>query len=292
VADADDIDRLYQAPLAEFTAKRNELIKQAKGADKAQLRGLEKPTLPAWAVNQLYWRKRKTFDRVLDAARRRRVEHGRQLSGKAAEVELAESRHRDAVRSAIEEIREILQSAGEKDTPATMLAVNETLEALPERGEHGRLVKPLKPQGFEALAGLLGRGGGATIARLTEVRPERPAPVRAEAARSADPKDEAARRRRESQARAKDVAAAERALRRAESEERTARADYSRAEMSLVRLQRERKELQQRIDVVTSRRDQAAVDLDERRRAADRAGAERERLELSLKALKDKDRRG
>lgn len=290
MADADDIDRLYQAPLAEFTAKRNELIKQAKGADKAQLRALEKPTLPAWAVNQLFWRKRKTFDRVLDAAKRRRVEHGRQLSGKAAEVEVAESRHREAVRSAIEDVREILQSAGEKDTPATILAVGETLEALPERGEHGRLVKPLKPQGFEALAGLLGRGDGATIARLADVKAERPAPARV-VARPAQPKDDAATRRRETQARAKEVAAAERALRRAESDERTARADYSRAEMSLVRLQRERKDLQQRIDVVTSRRDQAAVDLDERRRAADRAGVERERLEQALKVLNEKNRR-
>ena len=290
MADADDIDRLYQAPLAEFTAKRNELIKQAKGADKAELRTLEKPTLPAWAVNQLFWRKRKSFDRVLDAAKRRRVEHGRQLSGKAAEIEAAESRHREAVRAALEDIREILQSAGEKDTPATMLAVGETLEALPERGQHGRLVKPLKPQGFEALAGLLGSSGGATIARLSEARPPRPAPTRV-VSKPADPKEDAARRRRESQDRAKQIAAAERALRHAESDERTARADYSRAEMSLVRLQRERKELQQKIDVVTSRRDQAAVDLDERRRAADRVAAERERLEQALKNLKDNDRR-
>jgi hypothetical protein len=38
----------------------------------------------------------------------------------------------------------------------------------------------------------------------------------------------------------------------------------------------------ERVDAITSRRDQAAVDPDERRRAADRALAERERLELAL----------
>jgi hypothetical protein len=54
----------------------------------------------------------------------------------------------------------------------------------------------------------------------------------------------------------------------------------------LARLQRERKELQERIDAITSRRDQASVDLDERRRAADRALSERERLEEKLKGLR------
>ena len=287
----DDIDRLYQAPLADFTSRRNELLKSLAGADKTKVRELQKPTLPAWAVNQLYWRKRKSFDRILDAAKRRRVEHGRQLSGKAAEVEVAESRHREAVRAAMDDIRDLLLAAGEKDTPATMLAVGETLEALTDRDDHGHLVKPLKPQGFEALAGLLGRTGGATIARLAEVKPEPRAP-RPPGAEAPSSRDEAAERRRASQARAKEITRAERALRQAESDERTARADHSRAEMSLVRLQRERKDLQEKIDSVTSRRDQAAIDLDERRRIAERAAVERERLELALKDLKDKNRRG
>jgi hypothetical protein len=56
--------------------------------------------------------------------------------------------------------------------------------------------------------------------------------------------------------------------------------------MVLARLQRERKELQERVDAITSRRDQAAVDLDERRRAADRTLAERARLEEKMKSLK------
>ena len=48
---ADDLDRLFQAPLSEFTAKRNELLKTAAGADKAAIRTLQKPTVSAWAVN-------------------------------------------------------------------------------------------------------------------------------------------------------------------------------------------------------------------------------------------------
>ena len=291
MAASDDIDRLYQAPLADFTARRNELLKALKGAEKARVRELQKPTLPAWAVNQLFWKRRKSYDRVVDAAKRRRVEHGRQLSGKAAEVDVAEGRHREAVKTALDDVRTLLRDAGEKDTPATMQAVAETLEAVTDRDDHGRLVKPLKPQGFEALAGLLGGGGGATIARLTDAssrgaaKPDRAAPAR-ESAKAPSSKDDAARRRRELQARARDITAAERTLRSAETDERAARAEFARAEMSLARLQRERKELQERVDQVTSRRDRAAIDLDERRRAAERATAERERLAARLSALK------
>jgi hypothetical protein len=58
--------------------------------------------------------------------------------------------------------------------------------------------------------------------------------------------------------------------------------------MTLARLQRERKDLQERIDSVTSRRDQAALELEERRRAAERAGAERERLQQRVRDLKER----
>jgi len=266
---ADDVDRLFQAPLSEFTAKRNELLKTAAAADKAAIRALQKPTVPAWAVNQLFWKRRKAFDRLLEAARKLRVEHGRQLSGKAAEVDAAEARHREALKTATDEIKSLLESAGEQVTPATLVAVAETLQGLPGRDDYGRLMRPLKPQGFEALAGLVGKSG-ATITRLSTPKAQPPA----------------ATGKREAQTRVKETAAAERALRRAEVEERSARAEASRAEMVLARLQRERKELQERVDAITSRRDQAAVDLDERRRAADRALAERQRLELALKTVK------
>ncbi len=281
---SDEINRLYQVPLEEFTAKRNELLKNATGAAKHEIRELQKPTLPAWAVNQLYWKRRKMFDRLIEAARKLRVEHGRQLAGKAAEVDVAEGRHREALRAASDEIRSLLKAAGEQDTPATMIAVSETLQGLPGRDDHGRLSRPLKPQGFEALAGLLGKSGG-TIARLSEARSPQPPPRRGQD-QAATARQDATRRKRESKVRAREIATSERELRHAEVEERATRAEVSRAEMTLVRLQRERKELQERIDSVTSRRDQAAVDLDDRRRAADRAAAERDRLAEKLKALK------
>ena len=43
------VDRLYQLPLQEFTAERDALSKR-RGASGADVKGLQKPNLPAWAA--------------------------------------------------------------------------------------------------------------------------------------------------------------------------------------------------------------------------------------------------
>ena len=72
----DLIDQLYQLPLKEFTAARNALAKS--GAD-ASIKKLEKPTLAAWAVNQLYWRERKVYDEVIKTSTQVRTAYRRML---------------------------------------------------------------------------------------------------------------------------------------------------------------------------------------------------------------------
>ena len=287
---ADEIERLYQLTPSEFTTARNAAAAATKSAtDKAAIRALQKPTTPAWAVNQLYWKRRKVFQQVLDAARALRDAHAKQLGGRFADVQAAEKHQSEILKKAADEIRELLKAAGEKETPATMNAVVETLQALPGRDDHGRLVKPLKPLGFEALAGLVPRGG-ATIARLAEMRPPTPFPARAAApspgATPAERKQATAERRREIAEQQKAIAAAERELRKAVVAEREAKADVARAELTLARVQRERKELQTRIDEITTRRDELAVEFDQRRKSLERASAERERLETRVQKMK------
>lgn len=280
-----DIDQLYQLRPDEFTAARNALLKRAKSpADQARLRALQKPSVPAWAINQLYWQRRKVFDRLLEAARRLRIEHGRQLSGRAPNVAEAEGVYQQALRVAADEVRILLRSGGESDTPSTLHAVADTLRALPGRDDHGRLTRPLTPPGFEALAGLVPRGGAA-IARLVEARPTAsPTPPihRGADTRGATSKPDLQARKREAESRARSKAAAKRAWRDAQAAERRALAECARAEMALAHAQRERRALQDRIDALTIRRDQLAVELDQRRRDADRATAERGRLEAVL----------
>ena len=53
----EEIAGLYQLPLADFTAARNALAKQA-GARASEVKALQKPPVAAWAINQLYWQRR------------------------------------------------------------------------------------------------------------------------------------------------------------------------------------------------------------------------------------------
>jgi hypothetical protein len=150
---AAEIDRLYQLPLGEFTPARNALAKELGKTD-ARIKNLQKPNLPAWAVNQLYWRERPLYDRLIKASDRLRAEHRKLLGGKSADIREAENAHRDLLRQASEKVRSILRDAGQAVTPATLTAVAETLEALPASEPPGRLTRPLKRMGFEALAGV------------------------------------------------------------------------------------------------------------------------------------------
>ena len=67
-----EIDRLYQLPLDEFTSARNALAKTA-GPDAARIRALVKPPIAAWAVNQLYWKKRNVWDDLIAASENARA---------------------------------------------------------------------------------------------------------------------------------------------------------------------------------------------------------------------------
>jgi len=247
--DADPIDALYQLPLAEFTAARDALAKSL-GKDGASVKGLQKPSAPAWAVNQLYWRKRKSYDRLVSESAKLRAAHRAMLSGKAAGVAAAEAAHAAALKAAADEIRDLLKASGETASPATMQAVMETLTALPGKDAPGRLVRPLKPLGLEALAGLVPAAGFGGVVRLVEppARPAPPASVatsaaarKAEKQREADAKRDAETRKRESEA-------LERDLRVAKARERDVAADLAKAKQALSRGEQARQRAQKALD--------------------------------------------
>ncbi|MDQ3824053.1 MAG: hypothetical protein M3321_12520, partial [Actinomycetota bacterium] len=66
-----ELDDLYGRPLAEFTAARNDLAKRLKKAgqadEAARVGALGKPTVSAWAVNQLARRQADRVSELLDA---------------------------------------------------------------------------------------------------------------------------------------------------------------------------------------------------------------------------------
>lgn len=163
-----DVDRLYQQPLEAFTAERNALAKRA-GTDAGRIRELAKPSLPAWAVNQLYWQNRDEWDSLIAAAQNLRRAHKAVLGGRAGDVRAAGKVHDDAIESALKATLKILATTGHPVTDATKQGVLNTLRALPSADGAGRLSKTLQPGGFEMLAGLSiaagARGGQPSVVK-------------------------------------------------------------------------------------------------------------------------------
>jgi hypothetical protein len=234
VPDLDDrINALYAGPLAEFTASRNALAKTLTGADAARVRALAKPTVVAWALNQLFWHARKTFERVLETGERLRHAQIAALQGKSVDVRAASAAHRDAIAAAVREAERLAAAAGSNPAPDALTRTLETVSLLPNPpSAAGRLTGELQPAGFEALAGVTPKPGGVTP------KSGHGAPAhRAEHARSVAQPRESSRtavdtKRQAEAARRLEAEARERAAaaRRRESEIRKAEAALARAQ--------------------------------------------------------------
>jgi hypothetical protein len=178
------IERLYQLPLEDFTAARNALAKGA-GTRAADVRALVKPPLAAWAVNQIYWRRRAVYDALIHAAEEMRRAHAAVLAGRAADVRAAGKAHDARVAEALDAALEILGDAGHPATDATRQALSTTLRALPADEESGQLARTLQPGGFEALAGLSIKGARPPALKPTAKSSSTPAPAAKSSAPSA-----------------------------------------------------------------------------------------------------------
>lgn len=156
---ADPVDEaaelLYGLPLDEFTAARNATAKELRDRglrDEADaVKALAKPSVAAWAVNQLTRRRHADLDEFLDAAAAAREA---QLGGKADARE-AILRQRDALEKLVEAARDEL---GGKASEAVAGKIRQTLEAAAvddsaaEAVRVGRLDRELEPAGFGTLA--------------------------------------------------------------------------------------------------------------------------------------------
>ena len=149
------IDDLYKAPLEEFVARRAALAKTLAGDEARRVKGLQKPTVVPWAVNQVYWRARPVYDRLVSSGEKLRAAQIDALKGRSADVRRAIEANRKATADAV---AEALRLASEVDAHPGADELAKTLEAvslardLPE--QPGRLTKVLRPAGFEALAGV------------------------------------------------------------------------------------------------------------------------------------------
>jgi hypothetical protein len=204
-----EIDRLFDLPLDEFTSARNELTRQLKQDGEAEtaeaVRGLAKPTVAAWAVNQLARREPEAVRALLNVAARLRSAQERALTGERAADALraAQSEEREVIRDLTRRAEKILHDEGRAASGQMLERVSSTLRAAavsdPAALREGRLSGDVEVSGFDAFAGLeLRKTGGRRRARresgddLAERRRE---------------KREAERRRKQLEKRVRDLSA-------------------------------------------------------------------------------------
>jgi len=153
-------------PLEEFTPARNALAKRLKqdgdAAAADQVRGLGKPTVAAWAVNQLARRDPEAVRSLLNVAARLRSAQERSLQGErvADELRAAQAEEREAIRVLTRGAEQVLRDAERPASGTTLERVASLLRAaaVGEPGRtalrEGRLSGDVEVSGFDAFAGL------------------------------------------------------------------------------------------------------------------------------------------
>ena len=157
------VSALYQAPHESFVAERKRLAAELKTTGdlqaSARLLKLGRPSISAWAVNQLWWHARAAFDELFETA-------GQLRAGKLS----AGAAHRKVLAKLTVTAEQLLLDAGHGAADATLRRVSMTLAGLAAVGNFdpelpGALSKDREPPGFEAF--------GATT---FEERPATPQP--------------------------------------------------------------------------------------------------------------------
>jgi len=269
------IESLFQLPLSEFTAAINSLaayLKKAGHSDEAaRVKGLSRPPISAWTVNQLYWRHRKAYDRLMRSGEQFRDAQAAHLSGQSADVRRALDARREALAELSKLAAHVLKEASHQPTPDTMRRVTTTLEALstysgsPGAPRGGQLLDDVDPPGFETLAALVPSVGDGTPARgRASVIPfhAKAKPGRVRATRDADLSDqdrERQRKAKEAEARAA-VQRAERTLRDAQRAAEQAEGALKKAAARLKSAERERADFEARLEKINNEVTEARQD--------------------------------
>jgi hypothetical protein len=161
----DAIDELYGAGLDAFVPLRSKLVRELRAQgdkdESEQLAKLRKPTVFAWALNQLARHERRDVDLLLDAGHRLREAQAGVLRGAdKAEFERARQSEKDALRRLERAAAKVLTEERGSASSALLQQISSTLRtaAVSEEGREllarGRFVAPLESEGFGALAGL------------------------------------------------------------------------------------------------------------------------------------------
>jgi hypothetical protein len=310
--ESDQLSQLFIAPLASFVAERKRIAVALKAAGRAQeakeVLKIPRPSVSAWAVNQLARQEPELIRGFADVTRRLRdAQLGPAAGGAAGGAEVMVE-HREALKRLRARAEEILAAAGQAARPAILervvrnlrvgVAGDETRRTI----EEGRLVHDLDEPGFGGLLGAPEASGdddatdddedaaaapaapspraaaprAAPAASLTAARQTRDKAEREAAARATE---EARAREREEKERAREAERV-RARARLEAEQRV---KIVRGDAELARRAQEREE--RAIEAARRALGEAEERLQRAREAVARADGELEAAEAALRDL-------
>jgi hypothetical protein len=242
-----DADDLYGLALDRFIPERASLVRKLRSEGEREqaaiVGGLRKPSVAAWAVNQLIRTQRREVEELLAAGDALREVQAGVLAGRADARDLrsAADQERDAVDALVVTARGLLSSAGHELSAVTVERVAETLHAAALDDEaraqvsEGRLVRELRHVGLGA-----GLGGAVAVppARVRDAGPQPAGSPKRDAAAKRGPapkRDPAAREaaRERKAAEAAQWREREEARKRARALERDAAREVDRAQRAL-----------------------------------------------------------
>ena len=193
----DDLDALFTKPLSEFTEARDDLAKSLRQAGDregaARVKAIRKPSVSAWALNQIARRYPQRMDALLEAGEKlREAQRGALEAGGAKGLREASQAHRALVNELLRAAPSLFSESGFRAAGGNMDRVRDSLLAAPtarredlERLERGRLTQELEPGDLSDVLGLMrGRPAPRPVeeprARAKPAAPAIEAPPKAE----------------------------------------------------------------------------------------------------------------
>jgi hypothetical protein len=177
-----DSTELYGVPLERFIEERNALAKQLRQGDRrdeaARVMKLRRPSLAAWAVNQLVRTQRREVDELFKAGDALQTAQADLVAGRGDPDALrrAVDAERAAADRLVDKARGLLSSQGHELTPAKLEQVSETLHAAAldqearSRVQDGCLHRELRHIGLGALVAPSGAEAPRTAPRRAPAR--------------------------------------------------------------------------------------------------------------------------
>jgi hypothetical protein len=275
------------------------------------VKSLTKPSISAWAVNQLYWNYREEFDQLIATGQRFRQAQKSGNAGKVAHMRGSLDTRRESLTQLTDLAAELLQDAGHNPSPDTLRRITTTLEAvsayasLSDGPTPGRLTQDVDPPGFEALASLMSGSGTMKTSQVT-TRPAATQKLRGATRNTSSTAGVTRASRKVEETRQVRIAAAKLSLQdakrllsetrakaqRLEVAQRKAALEAKTAEVELKRAQVELREAEQRFkkaktasEYTTLNSQSISADASEATKAADDAKRSAERASKDLESL-------